>query len=573
MSAKVEDHKSQRLVDIELKKAPTGIKGVDEVTRGGLPRGRPTLICGSAGSGKTLFAMEFVVRGARDFDEPGVFVAFEETSEELGTNVASLGFDLDDLIKRNKLAVDYIHIEPIEYEETGEYDLEGLFVRLGYLIDSVGAKRIAIDTLEALFGGFTNQAILRAEIRRLFRWLKERGVTAVITAERGPAEALTRYGLEEYVSDAVIVLDHRVTEQVATRRLRVVKYRGSRHGTNEYPFLIDEDGLSVLPITSLGLDHQVSQKRISTGVPRLDEMISGGFYKGSSTLISGTAGTGKSSLAAHFANACCARGERCLYFAFEESVPQIVRNMRSVGLDLQKWLDQGLLSIHASRPSFSGLEMHLVKIHSLIEQQNPSAVVLDPVTNLIAVGDQIEVSAMLTRLIDFLKCRSISALLTSLTRGGASTESTDVGISSLMDTWLVINYLEREGERTRTLQVLKARGTAHSNQVREFVFTNQGVELLDVYLGKGGGLTGSARASQEARDKSEALLREQDLGRRKRDLERKRTILQARIAELEAAFETDEEELRELQRQGELHQTAEDDYRNRKSHVKKPDKS
>lgn len=481
MSAKAGNQQSPSLKDLELKKAVTGIKGLDEVTQGGLPRGRPTLVCGSAGSGKTLFAIEFVVRGARDFDEPGVFVAFEETPEELGTNVASLGFDLAGLVAKKKLAVDYIYIDPNEYEETGEYDLEGLFVRLGYLIDSVGAKRIAIDTIEALFGGFTNQAILRAEIRRLFRWLKQREVTAIITAERGQSGSMTRHGLEEYVSDAVIMLDHRVIEQVATRRLRVLKYRGSIHGTNEYPFLIDQEGLSVLPITSLGLEHQVSSERVSTGVERLDTMLAGGYFRGSSTLISGTAGTGKSSLAAHFADACCGRGERCLYFAFEESVHQIVRNMRSIGVDLQRWLDQGLLEIKASRPSFSGLEMHLARMHSLIDERKPDAVVVDPVTNLMEVGDQGEVTAMLTRLIDFLKSRNVTALFTSLTRGGTNTESTDVGISSLMDTWLVINYLENSGERTRTLQVLKSRGTPHSNQVREFVLTDQGVQILDVY--------------------------------------------------------------------------------------------
>jgi len=569
MSSQLERQKRPSLKDIELKKAATGIKGLDEVTKGGLPRGRPTLLCGSAGSGKTLIAMEFVFRGARDFDEPGLFVAFEETSEELAANVAPLGFDVGELVAQKKLVLDYIYIEPNEYEETGEYDLEGLFVRLGCLIDSVGAKRVAIDTLEALFGGFSNQAILRAEIRRLFRWLKQRDVTAIITAERGPEGALTRHGLEEYVSDAVIVLDHRVTEQVATRRLRVVKYRGTRHGTNEYPFLIDQTGVSVLPITSLGLEHQVSSERISTGVPRLDEMLCGGYYKGSSTLISGTAGTGKSSLAAHFADSCCSRGERCLYFAFEESVRQIVRNMKSVGLDLQKWLDQGLLQIHASRPSFSGLEMHLLTIHSLIEEAQPAVVVLDPITNLMAVGDQVEVSAMLTRLIDFLKGREISALFTSLTRGGENTESTDVGISSLMDTWLIINYLENRGERTRTLQVLKSRGTAHSNQVREFLVTGEGVQLLDVYLGQGAGLTGSARASQEAKEKSDALLRQQEIERRKRDLERKRATLQAKIAELQAAFEADEEEIRSLLEEGQLRQAAEQNHRIRKSASRK----
>ena len=525
-----------------IRKAPTGIPGLDEITAGGFPAGRPTLICGSAGCGKTLMAMEFIVRGASEHGEPGVFVTFEELPEELADNVRSLGFDLQDLESRGLLLLEHVHVERSEIEETGEYDLEGLFIRLGYAIDSIGAKRIVLDTLETLFSGLSNEAILRAELRRLFRWLKERGVTAVITGERGDG-TLTRQGLEEYISDCVILLDHRVIDQLATRRLRVVKYRGTLHGTNEYPFLIDEHGIEVLPITSLGLSHAVSTERISTGIRGLDEMLGGkGFYRGSSVLVSGRAGSGKSSLAAHFADAACRRGERAIYFAFEESQSQIVRNMRSIGLDLQPWIDQGLLTFHAARPTLHGLERHLVSMYKQIRRFQPRVVVVDPITNFLSVGNQEEVKSMLMRLIDFLKANHITALFNSLTHG-LDLETTDVAVSSLMDSWLLLREVEVNGERNRLLSVLKSRGMAHSNQVRELLLTSRGVQLVDVYLGPAGALTGAARLAQEARERSEETERQQEIERQRRELERRRQALEARIAAQRLEFETEEEGL------------------------------
>jgi circadian clock protein KaiC len=525
-----------------LPKAPTGIQGLDEITRGGFPRGRPTLICGSAGAGKTLLAMEFLVRGATEYNEPGVFMAFEETAPELTQNVRSLGFDLDELAKEKKLIIDFVRIERSEIDETGDYDLEGLFIRLGAAIDGIGAKRVVLDTIENLFAGLQNQGILRAELRRLFRWLKDRGVTAVITAERGDG-ALTRHGLEEYVSDCVILLDHRVTDQVSTRRLRIVKYRGTAHGTNEYPFLIDEDGFSVLPVTSLGLQHEVSEERISSGVPRLDTMLGGqGFYRGTTILVSGTAGTGKTSLSASFVDAACRRGERCLYFSFEESQSQLIRNMRSIGLNLDQWTKKNLLQFHSSRATFYGLEMHLAIIHKIVQEFQPKVVVLDPIGSLIAAGNQRDAHTMMIRLIDFLKQRKITAFLTNLTSGGEALERTDVEISSIVDTWLFMRDIELDGERNRALYVLKSRGMAHSNQLREFLLTPQGVDLLDVYVGPDGVLTGSSRLSQEAREKAAALARQQDAERRDRDRTRKREALEARVAALRKEYEIDEAE-------------------------------
>ncbi|HEX5454992.1 MAG TPA: circadian clock protein KaiC [Stellaceae bacterium] len=525
-----------------LPKAPSGIAGLDELTGGGLPRGRPTLVCGGAGCGKTLLAMEFLVRGATEHNEPGVFMAFEETAAELAQNVRSLGFDLEELGRQKKLAIDFVRIERQEIEEAGEYDLEGLFVRLGYAIDTIGAKRVVLDTIETLFGGLSNTAILRSELRRLFRWLKDRGITAVVTGERGEG-TLTRQGLEEYVSDCVIVLDHRVTNQVSTRLLRIVKYRGTRHGSNEYPFLIDEHGISVLPITSLGLQHEASDERIGTGIPRLDVMLGGkGYFRGTSVLVSGTAGAGKSSVAAHFADAAGQRGERCLYLAFEESPSQILRNMRSIGIDLDRWARKGLLRFHATRATLYGLEMHLATIHKLVRDFEPRVVIIDPITSLLQAGTQHDATAMLTRLIDYLKLQRITAFMTSLTSGDAALEKTAADISSLVDTWLLLRGVELGGERNRAMYVLKSRGMAHSNQLREFRLTDHGVELLDVYLGPEGVLTGSARISQEARERDAILAREQEADRKLRERARKREALEARIAAMRKEFEADEEE-------------------------------
>jgi circadian clock protein KaiC len=526
-----------------LEKCPSGIPGLDEITNGGLPRGRPTLVCGTAGCGKTLFGMEFLVKGATDYGEPGVFVAFEETAEELAKNVRSLGFDLDELAEQNQLSVDYVHIERSEIEETGEYDLEALFIRLGFAIDSVGAKRVVLDTLEVLFASLSDEGILRAELRRLFRWLKEKGVTAIITAERGEG-TLTRHGLEEYVSDCVILLDHRVTEQVSTRRLRVVKYRGSSHGTNEYPFLIHEGGVDVLPITSIGLNHEASRERVSSGLDRLDAMLGGeGYYRGSSVLVSGTAGTGKSSLAAIFADAACRRGERAVYFAFEESQSQIVRNMATIGIDLEPHVRRGLLHFRAARPTAEGLETHLATIYRIVRDFRPRVVVVDPITNFISVGSVEQIKLMLVRLIDFLKMHQVTGLFTSLTHGAVAVESTDTMISSLIDTWLLLRDVEINGERNRVLYVLKARGTPHSNQVREFLITPRGIELVDVYIGADRVLTGSARVAQEARERAELLAREQEVERRRRDFERRRQVLEAQIAALRAELDAGEDEL------------------------------
>jgi circadian clock protein KaiC len=516
-----------------LPKAPTGILGLDEITGGGLPAGRPTLVCGTAGAGKTMLAVEFLVRGATKFGEPGVFMLFEENAAELTANVRSLGFDLDKLAAQKKLKLDHVYIERSEIEETGEYDLEGLFIRLGHAIDSIGARRVVLDTLEALFAGLPNHAILRAELRRLFRWLKDRGMTAIITGERGE-HSLTRYGLEEYVADCVILLDHRVTEQVSTRRLRVVKYRGSAHGTNEYPFLIGSHGISVLPITSLALDHKASSERVSTGVPRLDEMFSGnGVYRGSIVLVTGSPGTGKSSIAATFVAAACRRGERALMFAFEESAAQIVRNMRSIGIDLEQWMKKGLLEIHAARPTLQGLEQHLLVMHDTVLAMRPSVVVIDPISNLTLEQHDAEVKSTLMRLIDFLKQQQITTLFTSLTEGSITPEDSQVGVSSLMDTWLLLRNVEHNGERNRTLYVLKSRGMAHSNQVREFVLTGDGVQLVDVYLGSGRVLTGTARATQEAQERAAAGLRRRDHERRLQELGVKRKALEAQIAALQ----------------------------------------
>ncbi|HLT91225.1 MAG TPA: circadian clock protein KaiC [Woeseiaceae bacterium] len=462
-----------------LPKTPTGIEGLDEVTGGGLPTGRPTLICGSAGCGKTLLSASFLVNGAARYGEPGVFITFEETADELGRNVASLGYDLDALQARKLLVVDHVHVDRSDIEELGAFDLDGLFIRLKLAIDSVGAKRIVIDTLESLFQGFDDQATLRAELRRLLRWLKDRGITAIVTGERGD-RSLTRNGIEEYVSDCVILLDHRVNGHVSTRHLRVVKYRGSAHGTNEYPFLIDEDGITVMPITSAALEHRASEERLPTGIPALDGMLrGGGYFRGSTILVSGTAGTGKSSVAAHLAMSTCERGERCLFFAFEESEAQYLRNMRSIGLHLAPHVESGLMRFRAVRPTLQGLEMHLVQMQKLVRDLEPAVVIVDPISNLVSAGSAEDARSLMTRLIDFLKSRGTTAMLTNLSTPHGL-EETDLNVSSIADTWLLLRDVESDGERRRILFVLKSRGMAHSNRLHEFLITDRGVDLVPV---------------------------------------------------------------------------------------------
>jgi len=530
-----------------LQKSSTSIQGFDEITGGGLPKGRPTLVCGGAGCGKTLFAMEFLVRGATLYDDPGVYISFEETEKELTANVSSLGFDLTGLIKRKKIWLEHVHVERGEIEESGEYDLKGLFVRIHNAIESIGAKRVVLDTIESLFTALPNPTVVRTELRRLFGWLKKKRVTTIVTGEKGDA-TLTRQGLEEYVSDCVILLDHRVSDQSSIRRLRIVKYRGSTHGTNEYPFLIDADGFSVLPVTSLGLNHISSKERISTGIPQLDTMLSGkGYYRGSTVLVSGTAGTGKTSLAAQFVEAACKRGESVLYFAFEESPSQFMRNMSSIGIHLEPWVKKGLLHFHATRPTLFGLENHLTTTIKLINKVNPQIVVLDPIDAFIMGENQTEVKIMLLRIVDYLKMRNITAMFASLTNGGKNQELTDTAISSLIDTWLLLRDIEISGERNRGLYILKSRGMDHSNQIREFILTEHGIELLDVYVGPEGVLTGSARLSQEAKNKEEQLLLQQEIERKQTGLELKRAAMEANIVVLQSEFKAEAETLKVIE--------------------------
>jgi circadian clock protein KaiC len=526
-------------------KTSTGVDGLDEITNGGFPQGRPTLICGGAGCGKTLLSMQFLIKGIMDHNEPGVFMSFEEPSDDLTLNVKSLGFDLEKLKKDKKLIVDHVRVERSEIEEAGEYDLDGLFIRLGHAIDSIKAQRVVLDTIESLFAGLDNQAILRAELRRLFSWLKQKGVTAIITGERGEA-TLTRQGLEEYVSDCVIVLDHRVTEQVSTRRLRIVKYRGSTHGTNEYPFLIDENGISVLPITSLKLDNEVSSEVVSSGLEGLNSMFqNGGFYRGSNILVSGTAGTAKTTIACYFAKQQCENKEKTIYFAFEESPQQLVRNMKSVGVDLQKHLDSGTLQIHSSRPSLNGLELHLLTLRKLIKEFKPTTIIIDPISNLISVGSEHEVKSMLVRLIDMLKVNNITALFTSLNKQTENfrPDLAEESVSSLVDTWITVRDMEGIGERNRGIFIIKSRGMGHSNQVREFIITSNGIELLDVEFGPQGILTGTARKSHQYKKEISDIKLQNEISRKDREIERKRKVLQANIEALKNEFESAEEEL------------------------------
>ncbi len=521
-----------------LEKAPSGIGGLDEVTGGGLPRGRTTLVCGAAGCGKTLLGLQFLVRGALDYGEPGVLVAFEESIAALGQNVASLGWDLDGLIDRGLLIIDRVRVTPGEIVESGVWDLDGLMLRIGAAIDAIGAKRVVVDTIEVLFGALSNEPLLRAELGRLFAWLGGRGVSAVVTGESGE-RSLTRHGLEEYVSDCVIVLDQRVVEQIATRRLRIAKYRGSAHGADEYPILIDVDGFSVLPISSIGLDHPVFTDRVSLGVAELDEMLSGGPYRGTSVLVTGNAGSGKTTLAAGFLAAACARGERGLLFTFEESAGQIVRNMASVGLDLGRWRDQGLLRIVATRPAAYGLERHLAEVYRQVSSFDASCVVIDPASAL--SGQDYEIAAMLGRLVDHLKMRGATAMLTALI-GAQAVDVADLGVSSVVDTWIDVSNHEQLGERNRAISVTKSRGMQHSAQLREFRLTADGIEIRPAYASGGVLLMGTARQAQEAADERARLDRDAGREAKRRAASRRRALIEAQIAELRARLESEGQE-------------------------------
>ncbi|HUH71477.1 MAG TPA: circadian clock protein KaiC, partial [Mycobacterium sp.] len=525
-----------------LPKAPTGIGGLDEITRGGLPRGRTTLVAGGAGSGKTLLGLQFLVAGAREYGEPGVLLTFEESTAKVSANVASLGFDLDGLQRDQLLIADAFRVDSHELGEAGEFDFEPLFILLADSIERIGAKRVVLDTIEVLFGAFQEQAIVRAELRRLFYWLEERSVTAIVTGERGD-NRLTRHGIEEYVSDCVIVLDQRVREHISTRILRVVKYRGSTHRTDEYPFLISAHGFVVLPATSVGLAYGASEERISTGVPRLDHMLGGGPFRGSTVLVSGGPGTGKTTLGAHLVDSACARGERALLVLFEESPDQYIRNMRSVGLELRRWVEAGVLRIWAARPIAYGLETHLAILARLIEEVAPSVAVLDGIEDLTHGASDSEVTSMVARQIDLLKTRGITAMATTLAR---EDERSTAGVSSLVDTWLLLRNVESNGERNRLLFVLKSRGSPHSNQEREFVLTDHGVELVDVYVGAGGIMTGSARLVQQARERDAARLQSEKLLRRRRELRRGIVEREAQLGVLQDELVADRAELERL---------------------------
>lgn len=544
--------KSDKNDSKHFRKTLSGISGLDDITNGGLPTGRPTLVCGSPGAGKTLFSLEFIFNGAKHFEEPGVIMTFEENAEDLEMNVASIGIDLSQLQKDKKVIIDHAYIDRSEIQETGEYDLDGLFIRLGHSIDSIGAKRVMLDTIENLFGGLSNEAIIRSEIRRLFSWLKEKQVTTIITAEKGE-NTLTRQGLEEYVSDCVILLDHRVNNQISTRLLRIVKYRGSLHGTNEYPFLIEENGISVLPVTSPRLNKNVSSERVSSGIPTLDEMLNGGgFFEGSSIMISGTAGTGKTSMAVSMANASCIRKEKCLYYAFEESPMQIVRNMKAIGISLAPYMNNGLLEIVSVRPNIYGLEMHLVSMYKKIEQMKPKMVIIDPITNLISIGSMSELKSVLIRLIDLLQSNNITAVFTSLIYNNDIMTQTDEGLSSLVDAWIQVRDIESNGERNRGIYIMKARGMSHSNKVREFEITGNGIQLVDVYKGPEGVLIGSARLEHELNSYAGTEMKKYSNSRREKEIERNRISLERKISALNDEFETMKDQLNKVYQEEEM---------------------
>ncbi|WP_240236172.1 circadian clock protein KaiC [Nocardioides sp. CFH 31398] len=518
-----------------LEKAATGIEGFDDITFGGLPRARATIVTGAAGSGKSMFGVEFLAQGARAYGEPGVLLSFEETADELVANAASIGVDLRAMADEGTLVVDSAAGDLDDLVQSGAFDLEGLLLRLAAAIDAVGARRVVLDTVETLFSTLPDETTVRREFARLLRWLKERDLTVVVTAERGQQGRLTRHGIEEYVSDCVVVLDHRVEDEVATRRMRVAKYRGSPHGTNEFPFLISGRGLVVMPLHHDELT-EVSEERVSLGIPELDTMVGGGVFRGSTIMISGSAGTGKTSIAACAADAACRRGEKALFLSFEEPSGQVVRNMRSIGLDLQHWIDKGLLVVQHMRPAITGLEAHLASLHMILDEHPAEVVVLDAVASLSRGVASYASASAVARDIAMLRLRGATTVLTALA-GTHDDPHTDVSASSLVDAWLLVRNVENDGERNRLLMTIKNRGSFHSNQVREFLLTDDGPRLVDVFVGPDGVLTGSAREQQEARDASTEDARRRDQERRRASIERRREEVEAQIATLRRQLE------------------------------------
>ena len=461
----------------KLPKSLTGIQGLDDITYGGIPQNRPTLLVGSIGTGKTIFAMEYIINGITMFNEPGVFMTFEEQTDELQINVTSMGYNLSKLIADNKIYLEHLHIDHREIQATGKYDIEGLFIRIEMAIEKVKAKRIVLDALDTLFIGLDSQ-ILRSEIKRLFFWLKEKKVTAIITSEVGDI-FLTRLGFEEVVADCVIELNNRLNNQISTRRLRIVKYRGSYHSTNEYPFMIDHKGITIFPIISEAPQIIVSNERISSGIKQIDEMLDGrGFYVGSSILVSGSAGTGKSSIAASFIKDVCEKKGTALYCAFEEAPNQIKRNMASIGIFLEPYEKSGNLHFYYSRPTLQTLELHFIAIKKLIKQINPSVVILDPITNLMIENINSDIRTMLTRFVDYLKMEQITVLLTAtLTVSSLELIQSNEGISSMVDTCIMIQEKNIIDSRRRTLYIMKSRGICNSKKEVEFIITSEGISI------------------------------------------------------------------------------------------------
>jgi circadian clock protein KaiC len=545
------------LSDLQIKKCPTGISGLDSITGGGLPEGRPTLICGTAGSGKTMLATEFLVRGVLEFGEPGVLVAFEERASDLTANMASIGWDLTALQKEGKLAIESFGTRDTGLDEN-PLDLSHLFARLELAIDEVGAKRVVLDSLEVPLAGLKDQATIRSELHRLSSWIKEKGVTAVITGERG-TEALTKNGIEEYVSDCVILLDNRVIEEISTRRLRIVKYRGSRHELNEFPFLISDDGVKALPMSNLGLNYQVNTERFLTGIDELDSMLGDGIYQGNNILINGTAGTGKTTIGATMSEASCKRGERVLMLLFEESPDQLIRNMKSIGVDLGKWREKGVLRMDANRPSSRTPEHHLMSCLKAVLEFKPDLVVVDPISSMIESGTHGQSWAFMMRLVDLLKTHMVTSVFLDLSDEDSETK-TQAGVSSLMDTWIRLRAVERYGGRDPVLSLIKSRGTAHSRQDREFYFTPEGLKFIPPYIGPGGVVTGSARAAQEVLDKAERVKRTHELEGSRLALKMAKTQHEAQMNALKAEFEAKKIKLeREIRDMEEAEQVRDDD--------------
>ena len=521
----------------------TGVKGLDDVLGGGIPQGHAMLLVGKPGTGKSILSMEYLLHGIELHKENGVYISFEESEKQIISNAASFGWKFEEMVKKNKLAISYIDMQPEQMRTVGDYDLSALILRVKGAIKKVNARRVVIDGINNLLSTFDDERIIRSDLLRLIREIKEVNATIFITGERGH-DSWSKMGFEEYLADGLMHLDNRTDGNYQTREIQVVKCRGINHYTGKSPFIINSEGMSIRPLITADFDYKVLKSRVSTGIADIDNMLGGkGLYRGSTVYITGPSGAGKTSISSSFANGACSRGERALFLAFEESSDQIIRNMKSIGLSLDKWVNEKLLYFYTARATTNSLEGHLDNIMTMVREVEPTCVVLDPISAFRPIANENETKLMLIRLNDYLRARKITTVFTALSSDGEYSEHADVQLSSIADTWIVVRIMDYKGERNNVMQLMKSRGMSHSRQMKEMYFTGNGLKLQNVYQGPEGVLTGAARIGQEKYEKLKEARNVIEIDKNRKKIERKKSLLEASIEALKHEYEEELEAL------------------------------